>query len=105
MAAKAVAVSDPLAGVKQAMEATAEAVSSAAQGTGRAASSAVKTTARVTSKGIYGTFYYTSFGVTFVLLTAFKVLLIGNNPIGRGIQDGAIAAGRVTSRKRSKGRK
>ena len=103
--AKAVAVEQPLAGVKRAMDATAEAISSAAEGAGEATASVVKATAKGTSKVLYGTFYYTSFGVSFVLLTAFSLLLIGNNPIGRGIQDGAAAAAKVRGGKRGKSRK
>ena len=89
--AHAAVLEQPFAGVKQAMGATAEAISEGAQ-----------TTARVTSKAVYGTFYYTSFGVTYVLLTAFSVLLIGNNPLGRGIRDGAVAAGKVKGGKRTR---
>ena len=92
--ARAAAIEHPAAGVQSALSATADGVSGA-----------VKTTARVTSKGIYGTFYYTSFGVAYVTLAVFSVLLIGKNPIGRGIRDGAVAAGKVlnTTKKGTRG--
>ncbi len=89
--AKAAALEDPFDGVKRTVSVASDAVTST-----------VQATVKATSKGLYGAFYYTSFGVTSVLLSVFRVLLIGDNPIGSGIKDGALAAGGAGRRKRTK---
>ena len=89
--ARAAAIEHPAAGAQRVLSGTADAVSAA-----------VKATARATVSGLYGTFYYTSFGTAYVTLAVFRVLLIGNNPIGRGIKDGAVAAGKVLNNKRTR---
>lgn len=96
--AKAVAIEEPMAGVKKAMDATAEAVKKAAKGGQKAVSGVVSATAKGVSMGLYYPFYATSFGVTFVLLTAFS--LVAHNPIGNGIRDGVAAAAKIKTKKK-----
>lgn len=96
--AKAVAVEEPMAGVKKAMDATGEAVKRAAKGSSKAITSVISATAKGTAKGIHGVFYYASFGVTWTLLTTLGILV--DNPVGNGIKDGAVAAAKIKSKKR-----
>ena len=74
--AKAIAIEQPMAGVKKAMAVTAKGV----------------------SRGIYYPFYGVSFATTYLLLTVFS--LVANNPIGNGIKDGVLAAAKLKTRKK-----
>lgn len=98
--AKAVAVEEPMCGVKKAMDATADAIAKAAKSGQKAVSGVVSATAKGVSMGLYYPFYAISFGTTFVLLTAFS--LVAHNPIGNGIKDGAVAAAKTKRKKKSK---
>lgn len=92
--AKAVALEHPTAGIEQIMHVASEGVT----GT-------VKATVKGTWKCLYGTFYYTSFGVSYLTLSLFHLFLIGHNPIGEGIKDGAMAAGDALVGEKTKGGK
>jgi len=81
----------PSGGLEEAIGATSDIVSNT-----------VKGTVNVASKSVYGTFYYTSFGVAYLMLAAFSVFTIGENPIGRGIKDGVLAAGKAIGGKRKR---
>ena len=92
--ARAAVIEHRAAGGEGVLRATADAVSGA-----------VKTTVNATARAIYGTCYYTSFGASYVTLAVFRLLLIGDNPIGHGIQDGAVAAGKVLNGTKKRARR
>lgn len=46
---------------------------------------------RAVSKAVYGTFYYASYGIVFTAVTVAHWIPV-NNPMGRGVRDGAAAA-------------
>lgn len=95
--AKAVALEEPMAGVTKALDEASDTIKKGVKKSKKAVSNAIKATTKGTSKGIYSGFYYASFGITYAVLTVFSIVV--DNPIGRGIKDGATAASKAKKKK------